>query len=101
MNKINQYIDDNLKEHMSLNIISDKFHLNKSYLSRIYKEQTGMTLGDYILKHRMERSIVLLRTTDMKAYEIAEEVGYLDPNYFGNSFKKYTGKSISEFRKQS
>lgn len=100
IDKINQYIEENIREQLSLNTISEQFHLNKSYLSRIYKARTGMTLGDYILSLRMERSIVLLRSTDKKAYEIAEEVGYRDPNYFGNSFKKYTGKSISEFRKK-
>ncbi len=101
IDQIQQYVKENIQEQLSLNSISERFHLNKSYLSRIYKARTGMTLGDYILSSRMERSIVLLRSTDKKAFEIAEEVGYLDPNYFGNSFKKYTGKSISEFRKMN
>lgn len=99
IDKINFYIEEHIKETLSLNIISEIFHLNKSYLSRIYKERTGKTLGESILELRMEKAISLLKFTDKKAYEIAAELGYLDPNYFGNSFKKYTGKSISEFRK--
>lgn len=100
IDNIDQFILDNMHTSLSLNDISDQFHINKSYLSRIYKERTGMTLGERILSKKMEKSIELLTLTDKKAYEIAEVVGYNDPNYFGNTFKKYTGKSISEFRKE-
>ncbi len=100
IDNIDQFISENIHISLSLNTISDKFHINKNYLSRIYKERTGMTLGERILSKKMEKSIQLLTLTDKKAYEIAEVVGYNDPNYFGNTFKKYTGKSISEFRKE-
>jgi two-component system, response regulator YesN len=99
IDKIDHFMEENIKAPLSLNSISEAFHLNKSYLSRIYKERTGVTLGERILSLKINKAIQLIQYTDKKAYEIAEELGYQDPNYFGNSFKKYTGKSISEFRK--
>lgn len=97
--EINDYIKEHMSDALSLANISEAFYLNKSYLSRIYKERTGMTLGEYILQYRMEQSKELIRRTNQKAYEIAEQVGYMDPNYFGSCFKKYTGMSISDYRK--
>jgi two-component system response regulator YesN len=47
----------------------------------------------------MEKAMKLLRETDMKAYQIAEHVGIVDPHYFGICFKKYTGVSVNDFKK--
>lgn len=72
-----------------------KYRLN---LSGLFKKETGTNFVKYLTDVRMEKSIQLLRTTDMKTYEIAFETGFSNPHYFSVAFKKYTGMSPSEFR---
>lgn len=89
------YTDSNL----SLSGVAKKFYLNLSYLSRIFKEETGQTFVDYLAKLRMEKAIKLLSDTDLMVYEISEQVGINDPHYFCICFKKFTGLSANDYRK--
>jgi two-component system response regulator YesN len=57
-----------------------------------------MTFVSYLMHIRMEEAKSLLRTTDLKAFEIADKVGYTDPNYFSFSFRKQVGISPKEYR---
>ncbi|WP_270165609.1 response regulator [Paenibacillus sp. SYP-B4298] len=84
---------------MSLSFVSSKFHMNSSYFSRIFKQDTGISFTDYLLKCRMEKAVKLLNETDWKAYQIAEKVGIKDPFYFSNCFKKFMGVSIQEYKR--
>lgn len=84
---------------LSLGFVAEKFHMNDSYLSRIFKRELGFSFSKYLNRLRMERAIELLNTTDLKAYQIAESVGIPDAYYFSNCFKKYTGKSVRDYRK--
>ncbi|GAE08317.1 two-component response regulator yesN [Paenibacillus sp. JCM 10914] len=59
-----------------------------------------MTYGQYVMQIRMEMAKELLRSSDLKAFEIAERVGYADPNYFSFCFKKQAGISPKEYRAQ-
>lgn len=72
--------------------------ISPSYFSRIMKSQTGETFMESLIGERMRRAMELLNTTNLKAYEIAERVGYSDPNYFSLAFKKYYGKTPSAVR---
>lgn len=92
-----QYAD----EEMSLNTLAQKYFVNPSYLSRVFKEKTGNTFTGYLFEVRMKEAQNLVRCTDMKAYEIAERVGIVDPHYFSSCFKKYTGMSVAEFKKKN
>ncbi|MCX7709502.1 MAG: response regulator [Clostridia bacterium] len=97
---VKDYIDSNYtRPDITLSEVAKNFYLNLSYLSRIFKEETGMTFVDYLNKLRMEKAIKLLNETDKKAYEIAEEVGINDPHYFSVCFKKFSGVSVNEFKK--
>ena len=60
-----------------------------------------MTYVQYLMQLRMETAKELLRSTDLKAFEIAERVGFADPNYFSFSFKKQVGVSPKEYRAQA
>ncbi|UUZ80460.1 AraC family transcriptional regulator [Paenibacillus sp. P26] len=101
-------IIDEVKKHiaqeiqdpdLSLASISSKYNLNSSYLSRLFKQETGQGFSEYLLKLRMEEAIKLMNDTDWKAYQIAEKVGIKDPYYFSHCFKKVIGVSIQEYRK--
>lgn len=105
--KKNKIIDE-VKEHiaqefqdpdLSLASVSSKHHLNPSYLSRVFKQETGQSFTDYLLKLRMDAAAKLMNETDLKAYLIAEKVGILNPHYFSHCFKKAIGISVQEFRK--
>lgn len=97
-----KYIDDNFQSiDLSLKTIAKQLYVNDSYLSRIFKQQKGECITEYITKKRIEKSIFLLNTTDLKVYEIADKVGIADPHYFSICFKKYVGKTIKEFKNQN
>lgn len=98
--QVQDYIFQNLSNpEITLSNTAKEFYLNVSYLSRIFKQETGQTFVEYITKVRMEKAIKLLKETDQKAYQIAENIGIVDPHYFGICFKKYTGMSINDFKR--
>lgn len=97
---ITDYIKINFSNYnLSLLNIASKFYVNPSYLSRIFKQETGQSFTEYLLRLRMEKAIEFLKETQMKAYQVAEAVGIKDPYYFSNCFKKFTGVSVNEYRK--
>lgn len=94
-----QYLDENIAEpSLSLTTVANILGYNKSYFSRLFKQETGKSFSDYLLTLRMTKAMTLLRTTEMRSYQIAEKIGYLDPNYFSVCFKKFTGMTVSEYR---
>ncbi len=72
--------------------------LSTSYFSTVFKNETGITFTDYLIKIRMEKSKNLLENTNLKIYEISARAGYDNSAYFSAAFKKYYGKSPSEFQ---
>ncbi|BBF45020.1 two-component response regulator yesN [Lachnospiraceae bacterium KM106-2] len=84
---------------LCLKLVASEIYVNESYLSRIFKQEVGESLIGYITRKRIEESIRLLNTTDLKVYEIAERVGIKDPHYFSICFKKQVGVTIKEYRK--
>ncbi|ROR27205.1 two-component system response regulator YesN [Mobilisporobacter senegalensis] len=95
-----EYIEKHLYEQtLTLKTIAGKVFVNESYLSRIFKQEMGESLIEYITRKRIEQSIILLNTTDLKAYEIAEQIGISDPHYFSICFKKQVGVTIKEYKK--
>lgn len=98
--QIEQYIEQNYKNKITLDEIATALHVNRSYLSRFYKNKTGVNLFDAILNKRIEAAKDFLRNTDMRTYEISEAVGVEDAGYFSKMFKKFAGVSPKEYRKQ-
>lgn len=97
--KIIHYIESNYNHQIKLNDLAELAHVNSSYLSRLIKQETGYTLTEIVTKIRIDRAKELLVLGHMKTYEIAIKVGIEDPAYFSQVFKKYTGLSPSEFKK--
>ncbi len=87
------------KKDFSLQEICNDVYLSTSQFSLLFKEGTGKTFVEYLTQVRMDTAKTLLKTTDMKSYEIADESGFSDPGYFSISFKKYTGKTPMEYRR--
>ena len=83
----------------SLQDICDELYLSTSQFSLIFKEGTGKTFVEYLTACRMNEAKNLLLSTDLKGYEVAEQVGYADPRYFSILFKKQTGLTAMEYRR--
>jgi two-component system response regulator YesN len=97
---ISEYIRLNLDDsELSLTKIAQVFFINSSYLSRVFKKETGINFMEYLTKLRIEEAKILLKNTDLMAYEVGEKIGISDSSYFSTCFKKYTGMSVSEYKK--
>lgn len=97
---VKNYVRENFADSgCSLADIADKLYFNQSYLSRTFKKKAGISFTEFLTEVRMEKTVELLREGKLKAFEIAEAVGIPDPNYFSTCFKKYTGVSVSQYRK--
>lgn len=95
--KVQEFITHNL-DTASLQTISSSVFLNPSYLSKIYKLETGEGISEYILRIRMEKATSLLSQAPEKIYEISAMLGYQKPSYFIQLFKKHYGMTPQEYR---
>lgn len=94
------YIDHNYKTNIKLETIAPLFGYNSAYLGKIFNKTVGESFNSYVDHMRIDRSKELLLENRLKVYEIAEQVGYKNVDYFHKKFKKYVGISPAEFRKQ-
>lgn len=93
------YIDHNYKTNIKLETIAPLFGYNSAYLGKIFTKSTGENFNSYVDHMRIEHSKELLMENRLKVYEIAEQVGYKNVDYFHKKFKKYVGMSPAEYRK--
>lgn len=96
--QIKEYIERHLQEDITLATIAAKFYLNPSYLSQLFKSETGENYVDFLMKIRVEKAKKLLKDKNLRIQEISELVGYTDSKYFGQLFKKQVGMLPSEYK---
>lgn len=94
------YIKEHLSENLTLEDIAQNAHVNNSYLSRIFKQECGYSITEYITTLRIEKARELLANSTLLTYEVAEQVGFNDSSYFSSLFKKYSGLTPTEYREQ-
>ena len=99
--KVVSYLRYNYSQEISLAKLAKTAAMAPSYLSRQFKEETGMTISETIRRMRCDQAARLLKETGISIAEISSFVGYQDSNYFVKVFKKTLGKTPSEFRKQN
>lgn len=85
---IKEYLDENYVQSISLDHLSEKFFINKYYLTRIFKEKYGTSINHYIIYRRITKAKELLRFSDKNVDEISRICGIDDPAYFSRLFKK-------------
>lgn len=95
------YIEKHMHEDISLTQIATEVGLNPSYLSRLYKAETGDNISTVILNMKMEQAQKLLSKRRVKVQEVSEALGYNTPSYFAHLFKKVTGLTPNEFHDQA
>ena len=93
------YIHEHLEGGVALSDVADALHVNKHYLCRLFKAETGMTVGAYINSARVVRAKQLLRDTREPISFVASECGFNEASVFAKSFKKETGMSPLQYRK--
>lgn len=95
-----QYIDEHYNENISLKALGETFHASPNYISRLFKQEAGRGLFDYINVIRIRKAKELLKDYRYKIYEIAEMVGFNSQVHFAIVFNKYEGMSPKDFRKE-
>ena len=94
------YIEAHYCEDLSLDTVAKAVYVTPSYLSSLFTQMLGVGFVDYVHRLRIERAKELLSQTNLRNYEIAEQIGYTDHKYFAQVFKKFTGITPSEYRNQ-
>ena len=94
-----EYIDENYTVKLSLKTIAEAFSINESYLSRMFKNETGKNLIYFINEKKMRKAMELLEDPNMTIKKVANMVGINDQFYFNKVFKKFYHVSPSEYRK--
>lgn len=98
---IHTYLEQNFSENISLDNLSKKFFISKYALCRGFRQEYQEGLWDFLKRLRMEHARILLTTTDLKIYEIAEQCGFADANYFSSTYRKYYGHTPFQEKKLS
>lgn len=100
--KARRFIDKHYaSDTLGLNQVAEHIAVSPCYLSILFKRETGESFIEYLTRIRMDKARELLRTTDLKAFEVAAQVGYTDPHYFSLCFKKHTGYNPSQYKNNS
>jgi len=94
------YIQHHMSEPITAEKMAEELFLNRSYLSRKFKEETGETLTDFILKEKTEEAKRLLRYSDKPLTAIASYLGFSSASHFSRVFKAYVGSTPSEYREK-
>ncbi len=97
--RIIDYINENLKEKLTLESLAKHFNASVSYVRNLFSKYLRQPLYDYILTSRLHKSTQLLLTTRLSITEIAEECGFSSANYYYFIFKKKQGLSPSAYRR--
>lgn len=95
------YISAHYHETLTLELLAEHFYVNKSYLSRVFKEITGFTVHEYLNVNRIKASQRLLISGRSSITDISEQLGYESITYFEKIFKKFTGLTPREFRRKN
>lgn len=96
-----RFMNKNLAKELSLAEIAEYVGMNESYLSNLFKKETGQSITEYLNSIRIKKAKELIRQTNDKNYEIGEKVGFINASYFSTIFKKETGMTIQEYRRQN
>lgn len=95
---IKDYIDQHYFEDIKISMFTEKYFLSREYLMKLFKQQFGFGIHEYMQKVRMDKACVLLDDSSLKIQDISEMLGYKDKNYFSKAFRNYYGVSPSEYR---
>lgn len=94
------HLSANLREPFELETLAARYGLSVSRFAHLFKEQMGIAPQQFLERRRMKHACHLLRLTGLSVAEVAREVGYSDPFYFSNRFRRHLGHSPLQFRRE-
>lgn len=100
ISKSQEYISNNYHKDLSIEEVSELADLSISHFCMLFKQVSGYTFLEYLTQCRIEKARYILKNSNVKVYQVAPLVGYQDPRYFTQVFKKVTGMTPSEFREE-
>lgn len=98
--EIKEHIHKHYGDDLTRNDLAEIVYLNPDYLARLFKRETGVSLGSYVIQVRIAAAKHLLETTHMSVYTIANKTGYNNYSYFSKLFKQEVGLSPNEYKKE-
>lgn len=98
--RIKYYLERNYDKNLNLSIVAEMVCLSPKYVSKIFKEYTGMGFNEYRLKIKAEMARELLDKSEYNINELASKLGYNNTESFIKSFKKFTGMTPAKYRKR-
>jgi AraC-like DNA-binding protein len=98
LRRIREYIDDNIDQRISVELLAGLAKLSVCYFVRAFKQSTGITPHDYLIRQRVEKTKQLLSGTDMPLSEIALTAGFADQSHFARRFRQHVGMSPRHYR---
>ncbi|WP_110930285.1 response regulator transcription factor [Paenibacillus bouchesdurhonensis] len=96
--RVKQYVDLNYGEDLSLQMVADRFGVDRFQLSRLFKQEMNVNYWNYVIQIRMEKAAELLLRTEEKNSMIASVTGFVDESHFSRTFKKYYDVSPKQYR---
>lgn len=98
--KIMRWIEDHYSEEISLEHLAEELHLSKFYVSRVFRQETGSSITDYLTARRIKQACRLLQTTTLSVEQIGIKIGLPDVSYFIQLFRKVVGTTPLKYRNQ-
>ena len=96
-----KYIESHYSEDIGLSTVAAHLGLSESHLSHLFKNETGLSPGSYLIQTRIKAAMEMLKDCRSKVYEVAEKTGFRDIAHFSSTFKKIVGISPSDYQRSS
>ncbi|MEB3100571.1 AraC family transcriptional regulator [Ferviditalea candida] len=96
-----EFIHENYSEDITVNLIASELNVSNSYLSQVFKKELGVTIIHYIITYRIQKAKELISSSDELISNVASKVGYFDVKHFSKTFKKITGHTPMQYKKQN
>lgn len=93
-------MEDNLDRPLNVNSVASALFVNADYLSRVFKNETGTSLKEHIIRRKMDAARMLLTTTELPVSVIASKLGYDNFSYFSQVYRRVMGASPTDERKK-
>lgn len=100
IHRCTQYISANYAEKITLEQMAERVYFSPAYLSRVFKEETGVGFSTYLANVRIEKSKTLMKNKTLTLSEIAQAVGFEDQSYFTKTFKRVTGETPKKYSRR-
>jgi AraC family transcriptional regulator, arabinose operon regulatory protein len=92
------YVEKQYHQPIGVSHIAQHIGLERKYMSKLFKDEVGITLQNYLVQYRMEKALHLLKRSELTIRQVAYSVGYKDPLVFSKAFKRITAQTPSQLR---